>query len=76
MSNRADPASSFRAIVPGPDALSTPTRAIYVGGSGDLTVEDARGQSVTFVGVDGGSILPIVATKVTAATATNLIALF
>ncbi len=56
-----------------------PTRAIYIGTSGNITVDMADGgTSVLFVGVQGGTILPIQVTRIYAAgtSATNMVALY
>ncbi len=62
------------------DALATrgPCDAIYIGGSGDLVIKTLAGRTVTFVGVEGGSVLPVGASTVvkTGTTATNLLALY
>jgi hypothetical protein len=59
------------------DLARIPTRAIYVGGTGgDVTVTMAGGGSVQFTGVPAGAILPIRVDKMTATTATNVIALY
>lgn len=66
------------AIVPS-DAtvLPSPTAYIYVGGAGDVVVTTPRGTLLTFKAVPVGTVLPIVANKVMAATtATFLVALF
>lgn len=58
-------------------ALAYPVRGIYVGGAGDLALvlEDDT-DTVTFVGVLAGTILPLRAEYVMAATtATNLVGL-
>lgn len=53
------------------------TRAIYIGGSGDLSVIDEVGNTTTFVGVVQGTILPIRTARVrtTGTTASGLVAL-
>lgn len=58
--------------------LAYTTRAIYVGGAGNVVVDMASGQtSVTFSSVPAGTILPIRVTRLrTATTATNLVALY
>lgn len=57
--------------------LEKTSRGIYIGGSGNLVVEMVGGQTVTFVGVSTGCILPIRVNKVlTTTTATNLVALY
>lgn len=56
-----------------------PTRALYIGSVGDLTVDMADGgSSVLFVGVQGGTILPIQVTRIyaTGTTATSIVALY
>lgn len=56
-----------------------PTRALYVGGAGNITVDMADGgPSVLFVGVQAGTVLPIQVTRIyaTATTATNIVALY
>ena len=59
------------------DLARIPTRAIYVGGTGgDVTVTMAGGGSVQFTGVAAGTILPIRVDKMTATTASNVIALY
>jgi hypothetical protein len=50
---------------------------LYVGTGGDLDVVTAGGQSVTFVGIVGGSFLPVQVLKVTASTtAADIVALW
>lgn len=53
--------------------------ALYVGTGGDITVEMASGQSVTFKNVPDGTFLPIAVSKVTGvannAVAADIIAL-
>jgi hypothetical protein len=72
------PAANAIAI---PDAsntnLSVVSRAIYVGGDGDLHCLTQAGQDVTFAGVVAGTILPIRITAVyDDSTATSLISLY
>ena len=72
------PTGGFAAITPDDDAdLTTPTRAIYVGGAGDVVVKSADNVTVTFSAVPAGTTLPIVTSRVmsTGTTATNLLAL-
>ncbi len=75
-SGLADPAYGAFAITAGAGALARPTRGIYIGGAGDVTVTMADGASVTFNEVPAGTILPVRATHVTAAAATELIGLY
>ena len=57
-------------------ALSTTTRALYVGTGGTVVAEMAGGNTVTFAGVQDGSILPIRVTALgTATTATGIVGL-
>ena len=57
--------------------LSNISRAVYIGGDGDLTVEMAGGQVVAFTGLLAGTLLPIRVKKVkTATTATNVVVLY
>lgn len=55
-----------------------PTRALYIGGSGNLRVDMVSGGTVTFVGLMAGTILPIQVDRVyaTSTTATNILALY
>lgn len=54
------------------------TRAIYVGGGGDLTVVMANGVTVTFSAVPAGTMLPIRVNRVrtTGTSATLIVALW
>lgn len=59
--------------------LTEQTRALYVGGEGDLEVDTVDGKvTVVFHNVQEGSILPLKVRRVRAAntTATNIVALF
>ncbi len=58
-------------------SLTEVTRAIYIGGTGDLSVRMLSGQEVTFLSIPSGTVLPIRAEKVKAAgtTATALLGL-
>lgn len=72
------PANKGFAIVPSDTAdLVFNTRAIYIGGSGNLTVRLYEGDIIVLVGVVVGTIIPIRTNKVysTGTTATNLVAL-
>ena len=53
------------------------TRGIYVGGSGDVAVTMADGNTVTFKSLAAGIIHPICVTRIwsTGTTATNIVAL-
>ncbi|KQX42489.1 hypothetical protein ASD04_00505 [Devosia sp. Root436] len=71
------PATHGFAIVPSDASdLVEVTRAIYVGGAGDVTARLLSGADVTFTAVPAGSVLPIRAIRIgTASTATNLVGL-
>lgn len=66
------------AVTPHDTDRIDPTKALWVGGAGNVAVElvgdDA---SVTLVGVDAGTLLPVAAVKVlaTGTTATDIVAL-
>lgn len=55
-----------------------PTRAVYVGGAGNVVALMASGSVVTFTGVPAGTVLPIRVDRInaTSTTATSLVALF
>lgn len=56
--------------------LAQVTRAIYVGGAGNIALVTEKGNTITLNGVLAGTILNIRAVKVLAATtATNLVGL-
>lgn len=73
------PASRAEAISPhDTNPLGTPTRAIYVGGTGDVVLRAiGSAADVTFKAVPAGSVLPVRASHVrsTSTTATHLVAL-
>lgn len=73
-----EPAVYAVAITPSAtDDLPVVSRAIYVGGTGDVTVIMKGGGSVTFSAVPAGAILPIRATRVLAtSTATLMLNLY
>ena len=75
----SDPAEQAGAITPHDSTLLPRlTRAIYVGGNGDVTVLFPGGAVVTFTAVPIGTILPIRVARVnaTATTATAMVALY
>ena len=77
--NLESPAANAFAIVPNNTSdLAYATRAIYVGGDGNITLVTIEDETVTFVGVKAGSILPISVKRVNATltTATNLVGLY
>lgn len=56
------------AIVPADTNLTRNVRAIWVGTTGDVVLITPEGTTLTFVGVPAGSLLPIWARQVKAAT--------
>jgi hypothetical protein len=67
------------AITPNDSTVIPVTRAVYVGGAGDIAVRLPDNETpVTFVGVPAGIIFPIQVDKVltTGTTATNLVAMY
>jgi len=73
------PATNAIEIIPDDlNPLDMVTRALYVGQTGDISVEMQSGQIVGFQNVQGGSILAIRTLKVraTGTTATGLIAMW
>tara|TARA_X000001388_G_scaffold22291_1_gene15157 strand:- start:145 stop:420 length:276 start_codon:yes stop_codon:yes gene_type:complete len=75
------PASSGTAInySSGDQTFTYPTRAIFVGGAGNLVVQMAGDSgNTTFTGIVAGSVLPIQIIKVvqSGSSATNAVALF
>jgi hypothetical protein len=77
MSNVSDPAKFGGAVTPSDSTVLTPTRALYVGTAGNVSVLMMNGVTVTFSNVQAG-ILPIQVTQVlaTGTTASNIIALW
>ena len=71
------PASGAATVTPS-DSTEINCRALYVGGAGTVVVQlPSRGVSLTFAGVLAGTILPVSARRVMAATtATNIVALY
>ena len=60
------------------DLAVTPTKGIYVGGSGDLKVTLENGDVVTFMSLSSGMIHPIAVKRIwaTGTTATNILAVY
>lgn len=70
------PAKELVSITPDDDndISGGPVRSIWVGGAGDLAIKDLKGTSVTLVGVQAGSMLPVYASRVLeASTATSIV---
>lgn len=76
--DQGDPATDAFAITPSDVAEFTyVTRAIYVGGTGNITVIMQDGTQVLFAAVPTGYVLPVKVRQVlaTGTTATNLVGL-
>lgn len=61
------------------DATVIPvTRALYIGGAGNVVVRTVKGEQITLTAVLAGTIYPIAVDKVlaTSTTATNIVALY
>ncbi len=73
------PASNAESVVPS-DTVDVPhtTRAIYVGGAGDVSVEMKDGGAVTFRNVNAGAVVAIRVSRVlaTGTTATDIVGLY
>lgn len=67
------PYQYFEAVTKSDDTVLQNVRALYIGGAGDVAAADQDGTVVTFKAPPVGTILPIAATKVMAATTATLI---
>lgn len=77
-SSQSAPAFSFFAVTPHDSTdFTTWTRALYVGGAGNVAAVTFDGTAVTFVAVPAGSILPLQCRRVnsTNTTATSIVGL-
>lgn len=75
--NLQAPAIGAFAITPGETDLTIYTRAIYVGGAGNLKCTLIEGSAVTFYSVPAGTVLSIRVKNVSSdSTASNLIGLY
>ena len=73
------PATSAAAVSPDDaTALNALSRAIYVGNTGDISVEMKDGQIVDFINIQGGTVLALRVMRVrqTGTTATGIVALW
>lgn len=74
------PAVSAASVTPNDstDLAFTPTRALWVGGAGNINVDMADGTTVLFSGLAAGTLLPIQVKRVraTTTTATLIVALY
>ena len=78
----SDPAAHAAVVTPSDAAdLAHAARALYIGTAGDLKVTTTGGETVAFVGLTAGMILPVAVSKVFATgqagtIATNIVALW
>lgn len=74
------PALSAVAVTPSDstDLSSVPTRALWIGGAGNVNVDMADGTTILFSSAGAGSLIPIQVKRVrsTSTTATNIVALY
>lgn len=76
MQTDTSPGESAVAVTPS-DSTAVRSRALFVGGAGNLTVTMKDGVDAVFTGVTAGTLLPISVQKVKAATtATNITAIY
>lgn len=76
MQTDVSPGESAVAVTPS-DTTAVHSRALFVGGAGNLTVTMKDGNDAVFTGVLAGTLLPISVQKVKAATtATNITAVY
>lgn len=73
------PAMEAAAVTPN-DSADLPNgicRALYIGGSGSVILDTANNTSITFAGLQAGTILPLNVKRVrTGGTATSIVALY
>jgi hypothetical protein len=74
---RTVPFSSAVVGLPNDAGILNATKALYIGGAGNLRVTMADGQDVIFVGIPAGTILPLNVSRIwaTNTTATNILRL-
>lgn len=73
------PAEGAFAVTPSDSTdLIALSRAIYVGTGGDISLDMATGETVTFSNVQDGSLLPLRVKRIrsTLTTATNMVAVY
>ena len=70
------PAETVVAVTPhDTNTIDPPARAIYVGGSGNVKLDDLAGNTTTLVGLAAGVFHPVRATRIysTGTTATSIV---
>jgi len=79
MSGLIDPSDYAVAVTPSDSAdLAKVSRGLYVGASGDVKVDLASGETVTFVALAAGIVHPLQVRRVysTDTTATDIVAVY
>ena len=79
MGGLGEPAIHAVAVTPSDaDELATVSRALYIGGAGNVVVVTYGGDTVTLVGATAGQIIPIRVkqVKATSTTATSIVSLY
>ena len=75
----SDPADNAAAVTPNDSTdLTNTARALYIGTTGNVKVDTAAGDTVTFYSVPAGGILPVRVKRVysTGTTASNITSIF
>lgn len=78
VTSMVDPARNAFVVTPdNSNDLKAPTRAVWVGGAGTLTVDMLNGDTCLFSGIPAGTFLPIQVKRIraTGTTATLIVAL-
>lgn len=77
MQFQSGPATGGEVVTPSDSTVLPPTRALWVGGAGNINVVMDDGTTLLLSGVPAGSLMPLSVTKVmfTSTTATNIVAL-
>lgn len=70
--------TKFAAITPHDSTDIATTRAVYVGGAGNIVAVDVDGNATTFTAVAAGTLLPIRVSRINATntTATAMVAIY
>lgn len=78
LASKGAPSGDLVSITPSDGDSFTKTRALYVGGAGDLRVQTEAGQDVTIPSVKAGVMYPFIVTKVyaTGTTASGIVAVY
>jgi hypothetical protein len=76
--SKTEPAYDAASVSTNDTARIDPTRALFIGGAGNVKVDTVGGSTVTFNGLTAGSVLSVQVTRVyaTGTTATDIIAMY